>query len=363
MRLDVGLNIIDTDHYSVIAWLADDQGTELAWARAGADLSPGGTTFQLFFDGPALNQAGVAQPFVVSRVELYYQVGKHSVLADSAQNVLTTSLGSSAFKPPAATLAGAISELPVDSDFDGLINRLEITVDLDIHEAGEYEVSAQLRGTTLALFDSQSIVVADGVSSAQVILSFDGSTVFFNREDGPFELTGLRAKAVPSGSELDYLAAAWTTTAYPFNAFQHSGIVIDENSYGDTAGALDSDGKYLTLDLMFEVSSMAPGPYIVNASLEDAQGRTIARASSVTGLGGVEGFAETSPVMLSYPAQEIFAAGIDGPYQVADVTVIADDGTVMDQNPVPWTTAAWSVDDFGLLPVTEEIFLDGFEGF
>lgn len=361
MRLDVGLSIVERDYYSVIAWLADDQGTEVSWARAEADLSAGSTTLQLIFDGPGLNQAGVSPPFVVSRVELYYRVGKHSVLADSALNALTTQFNSLSFKPLAAKLAGVSSELPVDSEFDGLINQLDITVDLDTSEAGEYEVSAQLRGAKLALYDSQTIVVGDGVGSAQVTLVFDGSSIFFNREDGPFQVTSLQVKAVSSGSRLDFQASAWTTAAYPFNAFQSSGVVIDETSYSDSGGELDANGKFLTLDLSFAISSMVSGPYSLNASLEDVQGRTIARATAAIGLGGVEGVMEMTPVMLSFDAQDIFAAGIDGPYQLADVTIISDDGKVMDQNPMPWMTAAYTADDFGLLPVTEEIFLDGFE--
>ena len=324
MRLDVGLNIVDTDHYTVIAWLADDLGTELAWARAEADLGPGGTTVQLLFDGPALQQAGIAQPFVVSRVELYYRVGKHSVLGDSAANVLTTGYDSADFAPAAATLVGVSAELPVDSDLDGLYNRLDITVDLDTYAAGEYEVSAQLRGATLALAGSQTVVVADGVSSAQVKVSFDGSSVFFNREDGPFHVTSLQIREVSTGLKLDFQADVWTTAAYPFISFQHTGVVIAENSYTDMGGALDSDGKYLSLDLVFAISSMASGPYVVGASLEDANGRTIARASTVIGLGGAEGAAEMTQVMLSFDAKDIFAAGVDGPYQVAGVTVFSD---------------------------------------
>jgi hypothetical protein len=361
MRLDVGLNIIDTDHYTVIAWLANDLGTELAWARAEADLGPGGSTVQLLFDGPVLQQAGIAQPFVVSRVELYYRVGKHSELTDSAQNVQTGVLDSSDFRPPAASLVGSLSALPVDSDFDGLYNQLEVTVDLDIYKAGEYEVSAQLNGTTLTLFGSQRIVIADGVSSAQVSLGFDGSSIFFNREDGPFDVTGLQVKDALSGARLDFQANALTTAAYPFVAFQHSAVVIDENSYSDAGGELDGDGKFLTLDLMFAVNSKASGPYTISASLEDNQGGTIATTGAVIGLGGFEGEMEISQVMLSFDARDIFAAGVDGPYQVADVMVISDAGIVMDQNPIPWLTAAYPANDFGLVPVTEEIFLDGFE--
>lgn len=361
MHVNVGVNIVDADHYSIIAWLADDQGTDILWARTEADLSPGNSTLQMVFDGPPLSQAGVIQPFMVSRVELYHRVGKHSVLSDSAENVLDTGYNSADFNPPSATLVGAISEQPVDSGVDGLYDYLDITVDLDINEPGEYKVSAQLRGSSLVLSDSQIVTVTEGVDSEQVTLRFDGPAIFFHREDGPFQLTQLRLSENSQGSELDFQTIAWTTAAYLFDEFQQSGVVIDENSYTDIGGELDSNGKFLTLDLVFEISSMVPGPYTVRASLEDSQGSTIAKASARIGLGGFEGAAETALAKLSFDGQDIFNSGLDGPYQVADVLVISDAGFVMDHNPAAGLTRAYEVGDFGVVVVTEDIFGDGFE--
>jgi hypothetical protein len=361
MRLDIGVNVTDADHYSIIAWLADDVGTELLWSRTGADLGPGNSTLQLVYDGPELSEAGVTQPFVVSRVELYYRVGKHNVLADSAENVLDTGLVSADFNPPAATLTDTIEELSVDTGVDGLYDLLNFRVDLDINEPGEYQLSAQLHGSSLALYDSQNVTVAEGVNSVQVTLSFDGASIFFNRENGPYQLTQLRLTETAQGSELDFKADAWTTSAYLFSEFQQTGIAINENSYADAGGELDPDGKFITLDLTFEINSMVPGPYTVYASLEDNQGATVVKASAFIGLGGVEGAAETAMAILNFDGQEIFASGKDGPYQVADVTVISDAGIVMDKNPTPWLTAAYTADDFGVVIVTEDIFLDGFE--
>jgi len=361
MRLDVGVNIVEADHYSVIAWLEDDLGNEILWARTAADLNPGNTTLQLQFDGPLLNQAGVTQPFMVGRVELYYRVGKHGVLAASAENVLNTGYDSADFRPPAATLTSSIGEQAIDTDADGLYNHLDITVDLDINEPGEYELSAQLHGSSMVLPVTQIITVPDGVSTTQVSLRFDGSSIFFHRVHGPYELKMLRVRENVQAKELDFQASAFTTIAYQFGDFQNSGVVISENSYSDIGGELDSDGKYMTLDLMFNINSTVPGPYTILASLEDVSGTTIAQANAAVGLGGVEGFAEPTAVMLSFDGKDIFASGLNGPYQVANVTVISDAGIVMDQNPVPWLTAAYEAGDFGVIVLTEVIFEDGFE--
>jgi len=367
MRLDVGVNILDADHYTVVAWLAGDQGTELLWARTEADLGAGASTLQVVFDGPSLHQAGVSQPFVVSRVELYSRVGKHNILVDSASNVLDTAYVSADFNPPSATLPGSVAEQAVDTDLDGLYDQLEFTIDLDVNEPGDYEVSAQLHGTSLLLSEVQTITVPPGVNSAQVTLKFAGASIFFYRENGPYQLKWLRLRNGPQGDELDFIADAGTCSGYSFNEFQHSGIIIDESSYADTGGELDANGNYLTLDLLFDISSMGAGPYTVSASLEDGQGGTITRTTASIGLGGLApsndniGIAEINSVRISFDAADIFASGLHGPYQVTNVSIISDDGVLMDQNPLPWLTAAYSGDDFGVVVVSEEVFADGFE--
>ncbi len=361
MRLDVGINIVEADNYFVIAWLEDDLGKEILWAHTSADLGSGNTTLQLQFDGPLLNQAGVTQPFMVSRVELYYRVGKHRVLAASAENVLDTGYDSADFQPPLATLTDTITEQAVDTGADGLHDYLDIIVDLDINEPGEYELSAQLHGSSMALAASQVINIPGGGTTHQVTLRFDGPSIFFHRENGPYQLKMLRLRENTQREELDFQADAFTTSAFQFNEFQNFGIVINEASYTDSGGELDTNGKFMTLDLMFNINSTVPGPYTILASLEDAKGKTIASVSTAIGLGGVEGSAEETPVMLSFDATDIFASGLNGPYQVADVTIISDGGIVMDQNPAPWLTAAYEAGDFGVVVLTEIILKDGFE--
>jgi hypothetical protein len=333
---------------------------EVAWARTNAELAAGTSMVQLMFDSAVLNQTGVSQPFVVSRVEFDKRVGKHSILQDSATDVLITAYNSSDFDPPAATLVGAVSEQPVDEGADGLYDRLDITVDLTVNDPGEYEVSAQLTSSSMSLLDSRTVLVAEGATTEQVVLSFDGASIFFHRENGPFQLTQLRLSDVAEDVELDYQANAWTTAAYLFVSFQQTGIVIDETSYTDAGGELDQRGKFTTLDVLFDIRSITPGPYVLNAHLEDSEGKPIARVSQHIGLGGVEGAPEIAMAVLSFDGMEISASGLGGPYQLAGVTVISDEGIVMDQNPTPYLTATYAADDFSTT-LLNEIFMDGFE--
>lgn len=114
---------------------------------------------------------------------------------------------------------------------------------------------------------------------------------------------------------------------------------------------------------MFNVSSMVPGPYVLLAALENDLGKTIATSRQLIGLAGTEGVAELTPVTMSFDGMQISASTVDGPYFLTAVTLISDQGVVMDQNPAPYMTASYLASDFTAEPVVleEKIFMDGFE--
>jgi hypothetical protein len=363
MVLDVGVNNSTDDNYTVTAWLADNTGTDVIFANVDANLPAGDSTLQIVFDGLALYKLGVAQPFLVSRVELYARVGKHVVLRDAAEDVLITAFNSGDFDPPAATLSSVLSDSPQDTDEDSLYNKLDITIEVNVFEPGEYEIHGQMAGTTLSMSASQIINVTESNTAEQVVLSFDGSSIFFYRENGPWELTHLDLSKVAESGTLDKQVNTWTTAAYQYTDFQQSGIVIDETSYADSGGELDEKGKFITLDVILDIGSMVPGPYRLLASLENDMGNTIATSSQIIGLAGVESVSEVTMAIISFDGRDISASAIDGPYYLTGVSVISDDGIVMDQNPTPYITAFYTADQFtGEVVIPEEvIFDDGFE--
>lgn len=375
LLLDVEVDVTEPGNYSVVAWLADDEGTNAVWARTDGALEAGAHIVQLAFDGVLLNKLGVTQPFQMSLAEVYEVVGKHQVLRDFAENVHDTTYVSTDFDPPAALLAGANPELPVDDDLDGLFDSLDFAIDLVINDPGVYQVSALLKGSSMSLQATQTIEVAEAVNierqltapqniaNEQVVLSFDGASIFYHREDGPYDLVQLRVSDVSDNTELDFQATGGTTASYLHSAFQQTGVVIDESSYTDMGGEPDLEGRFSTLEVAFSIGSSVPGPYIVQARLEDGLGKTVARAWTWVGLGGVDGFSEIALVQLSFNGMDISSSMVDGPYQLADVTVLSDSGLVMDQNPTPYLTDTYLASDFSATPppLEELIFEDGFE--
>ena len=152
----------------------------------------------------------------------------------------------------------------------------------------------------------------------------------------------LRLKNLADSTELDFVANAWTTSALSYEAFEHSAVVIAQDSFADAPGFPDLDGKITSLDLSFNVvfefdtfidaAFPSPGRYRIIASLEDAQGRTVSSASPVVFLNGVDFSGSptvTQLVELSFAGTDIFSSGVDGPYFVTAVTLISEDGVLV----------------------------------
>jgi hypothetical protein len=214
----------------------------------------------------------------------------------------------------------------------------------------------------MSLFATRTELFAVAGSTEQLVLSFPGASVFYHRQDGPYEIEWLRLTDASDNQPLALIEQAWTTSAYLHTEFQHTEIVIDESSYSDMPGPVGEDGKFISLDVSFNVTAELSGWYEVRGRLEDESGKTVARESRTVGLSGAQGSPDVVSVGLSFPGREISSSGIDGPYTLADITIMSFQGVVMDLNPSPYTTAPYSSGDFlGGSPSTGAIFQDGFE--
>ncbi len=87
LRITVGVNVTAAAAYQVVGWLQSSTGTDLAWAYATANLSPGAQQVQLDFDGKLLRLQGVNGPYKLAHVEL--RTGDDGDVVDFADNAYT----------------------------------------------------------------------------------------------------------------------------------------------------------------------------------------------------------------------------------------------------------------------------------
>jgi pimeloyl-ACP methyl ester carboxylesterase len=229
--------------------------------------------------------------------------------------------------PTTAQLTGSYSEIPVDSDGDGLYNTLRINVGLDVSLAGDYEVSGVLQdasGNTIVQAGFSTLLEGSGelgVGQQFVSLDFDGGLIYQHGVDGPYFLKHVVVYDQNDVSiQTDYVQDAYTTSAYAYTNFQRDVIVLTGNN-SDVGVDTDGDGffDYLNVNLEFDV--LIPGPYNVNARLVDSDGGEIVWASTDVYLSG-----GAQVIQLQFDGTKIGEHSVDGPYVVRDLTIFITTG-------------------------------------
>lgn len=337
LRLSVGLAVTQEEIYNVVAWLEGDSGTQIGWAGSQATLSPGGHTLDLLFDGQLIRESGLDGPYTVNVVEL--RLGPRELLLAAPQDAHTTAAYALAdFDPPDVALTGAFSDQGIDSGSDGLYDQLRIEVGLDVQESGTYTITGEL-STTHVIAVSQA--AADLAAGAQTLsLDFDGASIYRHRQDGPYQLRALRVEDA-SGEQVDFLLDAYATGSYPYGAFQHSGATFDAAGYDDQGVDADGNGRYDSLRFSLALDVDQQDTYLLLADLTDGSGATIHSLAQELDLA-----VGSHTVNLDYYGRAISDHGVDGPYTVASLALLASDGTLVDHHPLAHTTQAYVWTDF-----------------
>ncbi len=208
----------------------------------------------------------------------------------------------------------AIRDHGLDTDGDGLFNKLAVEVDLNITDPGTYRIFAVLSDSN---GNTQQANIVEPLSPGLNTLSlgFDGATIFQRRVDGPYTLSVVRLAEEDGLAILpvEELRTAHQTATYSFHQFQHAPIILSGD--GSSVG-VDTNGNglfdLLAVNLVTEVDNA--GFYSWSARLIDGNGREL-------GFTGNAGFlhAGTNTLQLFFDGQAIGSNGTDGPYFVANL--------------------------------------------
>jgi hypothetical protein len=338
LKVSIKLQIEASDLYTVVAWLKDGSGNDIAWASTQGQLSAGKQTVNLYFDGPIIRSKGINGPYKIARVEL--REGNEEELIDAEQNVHTTAAYHyTDFDTLNVSFTKSFSDSGVDKNSDSLYDLLTISVGLNVQKAGTYDIIGELRK------DTQTIAVARTKASlsagAQTVnLEFNGPTIYQQRLDGPYALKALRIEDA-SKNKMDTLQDAYTTKSYTYSQFQHSGTAIDGSSYQEQALDLNSDSLYDYLRISFKINVAEAGFYRLSGILKDSKGESISTRTREINLATGE-----NSVNLDFLGKDINGHKVDGPYQVTSVTLIGPNNTVVDTHPKAYTTKAYKYTDF-----------------
>ncbi|MEX2497685.1 MAG: choice-of-anchor X domain-containing protein [Wenzhouxiangellaceae bacterium] len=227
--VEAGVNITDAGLYRIFGVLTDDNDN-LHHANVVTELDAGPNTISLGFDGEALFRNGVDGPFRLKQLSLSeeHPDGLNIMPVDELIDAHSTGFYPfEAFEHAALLLPGTGTSVGVDTNGNGLFDRLDVTVDVRIEVAGFYQWSARLvdsNGTDLGL-SSGSSSFSSGLQ--EMSFFFDGETIGSNGVNGPYHVTGLllfgAGQSLVGGN-------VFTTDA--FSASQFEGFVNDSDGDG-----------------------------------------------------------------------------------------------------------------------------------
>lgn len=228
--------------------------------------------------------------------------------------------------------AGTFQATPVDSDGNGLYDRLDIAIPVTVTQPDNYQAYASLSnqaGNRLIAQASRTVAMAAGEQT--LIMSFWGPDIHNAQVDGPYQLAAMRL----FGPEELVLENGQLTGALTAASFEAPGIQISgtatETAVPGTAGI-----AALTFDVPVQVSEERD--YHLAATLFGSTGSIISEQFTTAHL-----LPGTHTMAVSFPGDEVNKSGQAGPYYVA---LEAVDSTAPKSSLTSHMTAPYAAADF-----------------
>ncbi|HVM41833.1 MAG TPA: hypothetical protein VM618_13750 [Acidimicrobiia bacterium] len=219
----------------------------------------------------------------------------------------------------AGTIGTVSADALVDGDGDGTADRLDVTMGVDVAEAGEFHLSVDLAASdgTIVASAPASATLAPGAGA--LVASVDLAELRKAGYDGPYEV---RNAVLTHGSEMDAVADRRTSLGSTGPADLDS-LPIARLGLGDPVPqGVDEDGDGAFDLLEFTLTGWIPtaGDYYIEASLVGPAGERVETTSQIANLA-----AGRQALTLAFPSWVVQDHGT-GQYTLTDlgITNIAD---------------------------------------
>ncbi|VAW52546.1 hypothetical protein MNBD_GAMMA06-633 [hydrothermal vent metagenome] len=224
--------------------------------------------------------------------------------------------------PVMGIITNNVTDAGVDTNADGMFERIDVSFEVDISVAGTYSLLAELKLGSETISKGTQVTFPVGLSVQALSFSTEDIKKRLNG-DGPYEISDVRLikTAIADGSQptrlVDRRNDLGLTQFYQLSQFQRPLTLILEEGFTEIGVDTNGNGKFDTLDFTFLVDALVAGQYTWGASIKAPDGTTIATVSQVGSLsaGGLFRFP------LSFDGATIGAAGFDGPYLLGDIGV------------------------------------------
>jgi uncharacterized protein (TIGR03437 family) len=204
--------------FLLFATLTASNGNSASRSAAFATAAAGDSVQSVRFPVDALQTLGVNGPYQVSSARLECLSGGGAQVSDQQSSLGTTvPLDLTQLERPAVVVSGQNTDAGVDTNGNGLFDRLDVNVGVNVLNAGAYTWSASLfaAGRTELAHASGNGSLPAGATT--VLLSFDGASIGAGATDGPYTIQGL---VVSGGGASVMLGNGGSTSAYQYDQFE-----------------------------------------------------------------------------------------------------------------------------------------------
>jgi hypothetical protein len=333
----IGAVLNDTDPESRLGRMVDG----ITGAQVYLPFEAGIHTVRLTFGGRNISDVGIAGPYLVDQlwITALQNPEPHQLMENLIDflnpHYLTTPYSLNDFENGGAALTNNYTHQTFDGNGDGYFDALTVNTLLNITEAGNYRVEAELVDSLGNLVD-----IAQWTGSInQVSLQFNtllGQTtpyylrnVSLYRDHQLIDFTDDNANVYSIGPL--------------YNLGLSAAAVVTPTVTSATASDTNNDGKYDSLLFNVNVTIAVAGQYRLEGWLEGNDGTPISwQTSSPVSLE-----VGNQTMFLSFPGEAINASTTDGPYKLTALKVLFNNGyQVIDEVTVAYETLAYSFGSF-----------------
>jgi len=243
--------------------------------------------------------------------------------------------------PGLSGFEGVLSERGVDQNGNGLFEKLEVTVGINVNASSLYYIDAWLidnDGNTVATSYNGKYLAS---GTYPIALNFSGFEIYSSGLNGPYNLSIVLNGG---GDDWDLLELARNESAYTTNTYsisQFEGAQFAQPFvYYDTGIDKNDDDIYEFLQVNLTCTLNQPGTYTISASLYKGD-EFITSASTEANLALGEqtiGFNFDGPTIASHEK--------NGPFTLRELVIADDKGTALNYTPLAFTTSPYLYSQF-----------------
>lgn len=274
LKVGVEINVSDAGYYQIeVSQLRDSGGNYIGvYASAGMHLEAGIQVLNVSLDGLTIYLSG-RNPSSIGFMVLRDQ---NQTLANLYDTPLSREYLHSEFEPPGAVLTGVIFDQGVDTDNDGTYDYLQIGVQVNVTDAGYYQVSANglwNSNSSYRIYVGGSNRLFLNVGLEVVYLYFDGPTIYLSHAN-PRYVDSISLQGEKS-SFYDSINHVPLSREYSYTEFDAPAAMLTGKIY-DRGVDTDGDGTFNYLEISIEINVTKPINVQVSLShLRDSRGNYI----------------------------------------------------------------------------------------